>query len=67
MSAREVQIPVSEIRDNDRYGSGNVGWTATADATTYRGVVTVPVIYADGGTGTRTWADETRELVVTRG
>jgi len=65
--SREVQISVDEIKEGDRYGDGTVGWTATGDASTVRGVVSVPVIYADGGDGTRTWQNNAREVVVRRG
>jgi hypothetical protein len=63
---REIQIPVTEIREGDAFTQGG-GWVARRAAEWDGGNVTVEVEYSDGGIGVRTWDNPDRELVVTRG
>lgn len=66
----EIVVQVQDLRKGDRFydDRGYLHWTATGDAERADTVIVVPVLYGDGGRGTRTWstADASWLLTVTR-
>ena len=60
-------VTVKNIREGDSFVRDGNGWTATADAVTHAGQVSVQVQYVpDGGIGYREWDDPEMVLEVER-
>jgi hypothetical protein len=69
MSMERITIPVSAIREGDRFAhDGHVHWIATGDAVVDAdGACHVPVVYMpDRGHGSRVWDDAAMALEVER-